>query len=69
VTTRKEKKLLQVGHSIMAGGDAHKRLWSHYTVGDEERKTVSHNCFYKILLLHVSAFVESHHQAMQNYTK
>jgi len=25
-------KLLQVGHSIMAGGDAHERLWSRYTV-------------------------------------
>jgi hypothetical protein len=57
-------KLLQVGHSIMAGGDAHERLWSHYTAGDEEIKIVSHNYVYKILLLHVSAFVESHHQAM-----
>jgi len=55
-------KLLQVGHSIMAGGDAHERLWSHYSVGDKEIKTVSHNDVYKILLLHVSAFVESHHQ-------
>jgi len=48
----------------MVGGDAYERVWSHYTVGDEEIKTVSHNYVYKILLLHVSAFVESHHQAM-----
>jgi hypothetical protein len=49
-------KLPQVGHSIMAGGDAHEGLWSHYTFGDEEIKTVSHNHVYKILLLHVSVF-------------
>ena len=49
VTPRKEMKLLQVGHSIMAGGDSHERLRSHYTVGDEGIKTVSNNYVYKIL--------------------
>jgi hypothetical protein len=40
---------------------------SYYS--NEEMITVIHNCVYTVLLQHVSAFVESNHQACKKINK